>query len=387
MAHNSLPENVQSNNPDYIQRGANGADGIPFLSPLPKFDPIPPLSQVTSWMSQPGNETAGQFLLDFAIIGNAKCGTSTIMNWLYSQFPHIQIPRDELYHLKSREAWDLLGVFYHYFGGIDKLLPQSIKGYKSPSDITNERPIRLLRTYFPRTKLIIGLRHPIFMMESFYNFRIQNGYDMPPLENLHYRNLANQYGVSWSRAEYHTTLMYLGKTNMTSPEEWALFPRQGTKQIQKRLKELQQDAPIVDTLVAPYVRVPNPVFLYDTAQLESDASQHNSNAILAQFGKDMASFLGLSLPLPLPPRHSPGKQLKNATLQTERNAKKIRICDDQYTEQRRQLLEIGSRVARWIMDHLLKADDVFVSNPRHFREILEGYSQDPCTIGRIVDRS
>jgi hypothetical protein len=383
MSHNIL-NGTQGRRPKNLYR-TNQV--VPFLPPLSKVDPLPDIAMVQASMMTGGNETAGQFLLDFAIIGNAKCGTSTIMNWLHGQYPQIQIPRDELYHLKSREAWDLLGVFYHYFGGPDKLLPNSVKGYKSPSDITNERPIRLLRTYFPQTKLIVGLRHPVYMMESFYNFRIQNGYDMPPLKTLHYRNLANQYGVSWSRAEYHTTLMYLGKTNLTSNEELALFPWPAKKQIQKRREERKQEAegngnPDQDqTQIPPYIRVPNPVFLYDTTQLESiDADDSSSSSRwIAQFGLDMANYLGLSSPLPPPPRHSPGKRLPNATLQAQRNDKKIRICDSTYSEQRVQLLEIGSRAARWILDYLLLADNVFVSNPHHFRELLEGYSQDPCT--------
>ncbi len=338
------------------------------------------MTLVKSWMMTPGNETAGQFLLDFAIIGNAKCGTSTIMNWLHEQYPQVQIPQDELYHLKSLEPWDLLGVFYHYFGGTNDLLPRSIKGYKSPSDITNERAIRLIRTYFPRTKLFVGFRHPIFMMESFYNFRIQNGYELPPLEKLHYRNLANQYAVSWSRAEYHSTLMYLGKTNLTSEQELALMPRQARKQIQKRLEERRKNSGQGDektdshSQLPPYDQLSNPVFLYDTAQLGDTENPSR----LQQFGQDVANYLGLSSPLPPPPRNSPGKKLQNATLQAERDAKKIRICDDRYREQRMLLLEIGGRATRWILEFFLPSENVFVSNPQHFRTLLEGYSQDPC---------
>jgi hypothetical protein len=331
-------------------------------------------------MMHPGNETAGQFLLDFAIIGNAKCGTSTIMNWLH-EHSQIQIPRDELYHLKSKEAWDLVGVFYDYFGGPQELLPQSIKGYKSPSDITNERAIRMLRAYFPHTKLLIGLRHPVFMLESFYNFRIQNGYSLPPLEKLHYRNLANQYAVSFSRADYHTSLMYLGKTNLTAPEELALMPAPAQKQIQKQLDkrnnltEIDGHRNSNNLLLPPFVQVPNPVFLYDTAQL---SAKDNHPALLHEFGQDIANYLGLSAALPPPPRHSPGKRLLNATLQAERDAKKIHICEDRYMEQRKQLLHIGERAAKWILDYFLPSENVYVSNPEHFRDILRGYSQDPC---------
>ena len=138
LAHETMPDQ-EGHQRLHPQQSTSTASTISFLPPLPKIDPIPPHSLVQQWMRHPGNETAGQFLLDFAIIGNAKCGTSTLMEW-FAVSSSIQIPRDELYHLKSKEAWDLVGVFYEYFGK-GKLLPHSIKGYKSPSDITNERAI------------------------------------------------------------------------------------------------------------------------------------------------------------------------------------------------------------------------------------------------------
>jgi hypothetical protein len=62
----------------------------PALSLIPrrlpimaKPNPFPPVEQVTEWMKTKGNETAGQFLMDLAIIGFAKCGTTT-MSTLFS---------------------------------------------------------------------------------------------------------------------------------------------------------------------------------------------------------------------------------------------------------------------------------------------------------------
>ncbi|KAL3905023.1 MAG: hypothetical protein SGILL_009844 [Bacillariaceae sp.] len=291
----------------------------------------------------------------------------------------MQSPRDEPCQLQYRGDREWVGGCYDYFGGVGKLVPQSIKGYKSPSDITNERAIRLLRTYFPKTKLLIGLRHPVLMLESFYNFRIQNGYELPPLEKLHYRNLANQYAVSWSRADYHTALMFLGKTSLTAAEELSLMPPPARKQIQKQLDKRNNVTGdngnnSKNNLLPPYIKVPNPVFLYDTAQL----GDVDNPSRLDQFSQDLSNYLGLPKQLPPPPRHSPGKLLQNATLQAERNAKKIRICDDRYIEQRRQLLQIGERAAKWILDFFLPTRDVYVSNPEHFRELLMGYSRDPC---------
>jgi hypothetical protein len=40
------------------------------------------------------------------------------------------------------------------------------RGYKGPSDVTQPHVIDYFRNYFPHTKLIVGLRHPIRFFES-----------------------------------------------------------------------------------------------------------------------------------------------------------------------------------------------------------------------------
>ena len=51
---------------------------IPRLPRIPKPTYFPPLEQVQASMQQETNQTAGQFALDFCIVGFAKCGTSTM---------------------------------------------------------------------------------------------------------------------------------------------------------------------------------------------------------------------------------------------------------------------------------------------------------------------
>lgn len=61
--------------------------GIPRQRVIAKPDPFPPLEEVTELMKQIHNEvnrTAGQFILDFAILGFAKCGTSTMSEYIIS---------------------------------------------------------------------------------------------------------------------------------------------------------------------------------------------------------------------------------------------------------------------------------------------------------------
>jgi hypothetical protein len=52
--------------------------GIPRLPVVAKPNTFPPLKEVQNWIQQEGNRTAAQFILDFAILGFAKCGTSTM---------------------------------------------------------------------------------------------------------------------------------------------------------------------------------------------------------------------------------------------------------------------------------------------------------------------
>jgi hypothetical protein len=54
---------------------------LPKLPVLPKPNPFPPVEQVVEWIQDPANQTAAQFVMDLAIIGFAKCGTSTMSKY------------------------------------------------------------------------------------------------------------------------------------------------------------------------------------------------------------------------------------------------------------------------------------------------------------------
>ena len=56
----------------------------------------------------------------------------------------------------------------------------------------------------------------------------------------------------------------------------------------------------------------------------------------------------------------------------------IDIFDEQYALIRSILLETGREAHRWIRDYLLKSDQVVVSSPDHFLELLDGWERDPC---------
>jgi hypothetical protein len=166
---------------------------------------------------------------------------------------------------------------------------------------------------------------------------------------------------SLGRTEYHANLIHLGKSNLTSSHEWKMIPRN------KRFTMRKEN-------IGAYPPSANPVYLYETAQL-SDMNETR----IAQVLLDLQRFLGMSQPLLDPPLHySPGKKQSDQEKQRLIDSKKVDICEERYEQIRNKLIKIGAMAQEWILMHFLQSPDVYVSNPDHFREILEGYKRDPC---------
>ena len=97
-----------------------------------------------------------QFLLDFAIIGFGKCGTSTMLQWLDSH-PEVQCLPEEIWDLMHSRPQGLIRKLY------SDLPPDEHyqRGYKCPGDITQPHILQYFETLWPKTKLFVGIRHPV----------------------------------------------------------------------------------------------------------------------------------------------------------------------------------------------------------------------------------
>jgi hypothetical protein len=328
-----------------------------------------------------GNDTVGQYLLDFGIIGFPKCGTTTMMHWLGSH-PEIVAIQHEIMALQRHHPARLLKY-------IMKELPEGPyqRGYKSPNDVEDLRALHKLAQHYPQTKLIVGIRHPVLWFESFYNHRIQNGITMPSMVDMKQGCQAGYHGVCIGRAGFHNSLVRMGKTplgydNETSTKpardkEWDCFSS-------KEQKSLRNDLPV--NLVSP-----NPVFLYDIGQLNisqrytggptSSSPQQQQQQQPPHhdlFVNGLKTYLGVSHDFPPMMQSKPGKKDLNVTEQAQRNANKVHICDDAYHEIRHWLLESGKRTKEWILGYFVKSPDVVVGNMEQFRDILSRYDVDPC---------
>ena len=292
---------------------------------------------------------------------------------------------------------------------IVKSLPegQYRRGYKSPNDISNGRVRNKLGIHYPKTKLLVGVRHPVLWFESFYNHRVQNGWTMPNLEEIlskarprmKYRCDAMWNGACFGRASFHFALVEWGKTPLLSlgtvnkaydsyynadynrEDEWKIFSKEERAVLEKAVNKTRMS--------------PNPMFLYDVSQLhlshdkgdEGDDERRKQDRY-EEFILSLQEFLGVPKNISaMPPmiRESPGASDINATEQKRRQSLKINICDDKYALARKWLLEHGSNTAEWVTNYLAKSPHgvyfgggIASDGSSEFLQIITSYGKDPC---------
>lgn len=309
-------------------------------------------------------------LLQFAIVGFGKCGTTSIMDWI-GEHPSLKCFPEESNDLMKSNPAGLLAKLYTLPSGTIQ------RGYKSPLDLTMPHITQQIAELFPKTKLIVGIRHPIRWYESLYNFRVQNWNRPEPFPEPH--DLigacrASSHNTCTQKGEFAIFLRNLGltPTAKASIEGWPrLFDEEKVKQV--RFERILHKAAKIKYLKA--TPLPNPVFLFEINQL------HEENATRKKaFRKDLSEFLGLPPDQPLPsdiPHSKPGRQW-SPKLQAEKEASKIDICKDEYVDVRRVLLRQARTTALWLRRVMLPTGRVRVSTPEHFDKLLDSWMVDPC---------
>jgi hypothetical protein len=290
--------------------------------------------------------------MDFAIIGHPKCGTSFLLHKWLCGHPEISMPDHETRVLSgSTGAVQMVRALY-------KLPPSpNVKrGYKSPAHILRRWALAHFENYWPQSKLIIGIRHPVLWFESFYNYRLKHGVPMPPPAYLMEACTDEMNDVCTAHANFHAHLAMLGKTNLTTSER-ALF---STQRLVPRGRNHQ-------------LHLTNPVFLYDVSQLDgSDPDQSQT------VRRDMQDYLGLQQPLPvLEPAAADAS--KNVAPKAHTMNMTMNICLPEHQELRTHLMQIAWQASEWITTYFLPLPDVTVPAPDHFRALLlDEWRRDPC---------
>ncbi len=210
--------------------------------------------------------------------------------------------------------------------------PNRLMGIKCPADMYNPLALDNYRTFFPDTKFIVGVRNPILWFESFYNFRVQNSFQMKPLQHHVGKCFASTQNVCTKRANFSEYLEQFEDTRH--------------------------------------------VFLYETSQLKNTESTDT-------FLQDLQEFLGLEKPLKGPMIHEkPGRKPVSEKHQAELDSKKVNICDLQYAGVRDKIRKQASATADWILNEYIDKPNVKVSSPDYFRSKLQEWHNDPCDTER-----
>lgn len=292
-----------------------------------------------------------QWLINFAIIGFPKCGTSTLMHYFRSN-PEVHMDKDERCELGANQHVTLVRSMYSDFPAGDY-----VRGIKCPQNLESNLAMENFQRFFPKTDIVIGIRHPVKWFESFYNHRIQNGFSLPNASSLTGGCRKGAYGVCTNRADFHYYLSRLGFTKMTD-EEKELMPsrsKKGKFQI---------------------FNITGRVFLYEVEQLGDEIESRSK-----EFRVDLQNYLYLENELPPMVWFKPGRAKEDEVAEQLVSRKKIDICDEANKNLRGTLMISAKYASRWIRDYFIHNDRVVVSNPDHFNTLLKNWEADPCIDG------
>jgi hypothetical protein len=288
--------------------------------------------------------------LDFLVAGFPKFGTTTLLH-AFQKHPETSISNIEKCDFASVSSSHVRAT-KKLNEALNELNVTKKRGIKCPRAITTFQTWQRLDQHSPYARYIIGLRHPVELLASFYNYRVTEHYDKALTEVIpsfsEIMNGMEWNGVSLDIVRYDLYLAQLKKTKLT---------KQQVKELASR-KEL----PVLHTRAK--------VFLYTLDQLE-DTSAGRSKS----FRKSLQHFLDLKRPFE-PMGH---ENLNNFVGETA-HPETIDICEDQYKFLRSKLIAQGQQTAKWILEEFVQSRDVSMGNMEHFANTLDRWSVDPCDV-------
>ena len=298
-------------------------------------------------------------VLDFAVIGYPKCGTTTMIANLGNIAP---IPAADICTPVYKTVWYAYKNWPGEYGQ-EKLM----RGVKCPSIIdgfsVGPPILKDFSKYLPRTRLIVGIRHPVLWYQSFYNMQAGNDPTLPAADSTdltvgcNNRNCGKGYCqigklFCLNRARFHLGLAELGKTPLDKVERELIPP------------ELK---------VSDGNMIRNKIFLYDMEQLGDKNTTRKE-----RLWSDLGDFIGYPDTIP----HDKYKSSHGIEGANAKNAR-INICDKRYDPIRAQLLVHGRQMSQWICPYFVKqGKDVYVSSQDYLCQLVEKYAEDPC--GKLV---
>ena len=304
-------------------------------------------------------------VMDFAIMGFGKCGTTTMSSNLAASVAPM-LSGDTCTPIKQH-IW-YTNMKWPHDQKKDPNNTKPLKGVKCPRGLEGYGDVKRYSDSLPKTKFIIGIRHPVLWFQSFFNMQTANWGKKRDPYRFHYprcthgncRNRCKRNDLfCTARSNFLIPISRLGKTPMnmnmstttTTTEELQFLPEWLVKKYRKRKP----------------ARIANHVFLFETNQMSTKLF---GDTMVDEFWSDVANFLDYPWEISHNIYSKARKELNPKHL--------LNICEPKYDKLRSVMMPAAYDMSRWICDYFIQAPDVTVSNQTQFCSIVQDYRNDPC---------
>lgn len=296
-------------------------------------------------------------IIDFAVVGYASSTNSVVSNLASIA----AMPVGDTCTPPSQT------VFYAYKlwpekWGEEKLLKGTSCGATMGSG--NASPLKNWSVLLPRTKLIIGIAHPVNWFKSLWDQvsrtaqidKMTANKDPYGLTNLCVGNncrnscqAAQLFCVH--RARFHVGLAKMGKTPLSDSER-------------ELLAAMDEDGG--SNIVSDEIQ--NDIFLYDETELTSDYAW-----------EELADFLGVG---EIP--HKIDHLIRIQKRADINNVVTLDFCEEKYNNLRAMLMSYSYELGEWLEKYFLPVandvsrPDVRMAHPKEFENVIKSYKSDPC---------
>ena len=302
------------------------------------------------------------WMLDFAIIAFPKSGTTFMKDYL-NQTSETYVYDREYCMKRHEDVGDFVREYYDLHVRYNQpQYPKTIQfGLKCPGVFYRADDIHLYNKFFPSTKFIVGLRHPVKWFESFYNYQVYRNVSLPTNTSKLIGRCIDHKKVCTDRGRLHAALARLGKTPMLENEELSLLYGQDIIQATRHSNTDMMTSSTQDhrRLSVQPDGLANEIFLYEVRQIHDKESSK-------ELSKSIQRYLGIHEEFPEIQQYKQNK------------TRAINICNGEHDKARKVLVEHASSASNWIQQYFLGSSDVTVADPNSFHHLLNDWSVDPC---------
>lgn len=281
-------------------------------------------------------------LVDVFIAGFPKTGTTSLLAGL-AKHKDVSVVEQEYCRIMST-AFDDEEEKTAMEAMVKRMPTETLHAIKCPVGLATQVGLRRLAKHSPHAQVIVGLRHPVWFFQSFYNYRVTElynkgivGANVPPAETLIDHNA--WLGVSTHQARYEFFLGHLAQGSTGQDN-------------------------------SPPSRIEATNFQVLLYTLEGMKEQESPRSKAQE--SDLASFLELDEKVKIPHEN------KNHFVGDKAHPETIDICQARYNMLRSVLVQNGNVSQAWIRDVFLPSAGVTVGDKEQFLREIETWQTDPC---------